>query len=61
MRRYLGCYDSENGEIVVIDQRFKQLRHVTCWLLMHEMNHVHVGPEWDHNPVFDGGIFRLVT
>jgi hypothetical protein len=47
-------YDSENEEIVI-------LRRITCWLLMHEMNHVYVGPGQDHNAVFDDGMFRLVS
>jgi hypothetical protein len=56
----MAKYDSENEEIV-IDKRFKRLRRVTCWLLMHEMNQVYVGPEEDHSPVFDGGMFRLAS
>jgi hypothetical protein len=60
MRKHLAKYDSENEEIV-IDKRFKSLRRITCWLLMHEMNHVYVGPEQDHSAVFDGGMFRLAS
>jgi len=60
MRKHMAEYNSEEEEIV-IDKRFKRLRRITCWLLMHEMNHIYVGPEEDHNAVFDGGMFRLVS
>jgi NADPH-dependent 2,4-dienoyl-CoA reductase/sulfur reductase-like enzyme len=60
MRKHMAEYDSENEEIV-IDRRFKRLRRITCWLLMHEMNHIYVGPEEDHSAVFNGGMFRLAS
>ena len=60
MRKHMAEYDSFNEEIV-IDRRFKRLRRITCWLLMHEMNHVYVGPMEDHNAVFDGGMFLLAS
>jgi hypothetical protein len=45
---------------IVIDRRLKPLRRFRCWVLLHEMNHVYVGPEKEHGHAFDGGIFRLV-
>lgn len=60
MKRTYAYYDPETEEIV-IDKRFRFARRICCWLLLHEMNHVWAGPEQEHNPIFDGGMFRLAS